>query len=264
MKICVAQTKSVKGDIATNIIHHKKLIGLAVAADADMIFFPELSITGYEPELAKELATDKDDIQFDEFQDLSDDKNITIGIGMPVVAKAGTSTEKQETGNSKNEANQTGSGIMIGMIIFQPGRARQVYCKQYLHADENPYFIQGDNQVYLSADEDKLGLSICYEISVPEHSENVHRNGATIYISSVAKTAEGMKKAAEILPAMARNYSMTVLLANCVGHCDNFDSVGMSSVWNNKGLLLGQLDDRNEGILVLDTVTGELVDQLIN
>jgi predicted amidohydrolase len=152
---------------------------------------------------------------------------------------------------------------MIGMIIFQPGRARQVYCKQYLHADENPYFVQGNNQVYLSAGEDKLGLSICYELSVPEHSENLHRNGATIYISSVAKTAEGMKKAAEILPAIARNYSMTILLSNCVGHCDNFDSVGMSSAWNNKGLLLGQLDDRNEGILVLDTVT-EKVDWLIS
>jgi predicted amidohydrolase len=254
MKICVAQTKPVKGDIPTNIIHHKKLIGLAVAADADMIFFPELSITGYEPELAKEMATDKDDLRFDEFQDLSDDKNITIGIGMPIVA--GASAEKQET-------LQHDAGVMIGMIIFQPGRARQVYCKQYLHADENPYFVQGNNQVYLSAGEQKLGLSICYELSVPEHSENLHRNGATIYISSVAKTAEGMKKAAETLPVMARKYSMTVLLANCVGHCDNFDSVGMSSAWNNKGLLLGQLDDRNEGILVLDTVT-EKVDWLIS
>jgi predicted amidohydrolase len=245
MKICVAQTKPVKGDIPANVTHHKKLIGLAIAADADMIFFPELSITGYEPGLSKELATDKDDIRFDEFQDISDEKNITIGIGMPVI----------ESGSSRNAGQHD---VMIGMIIFQPGRARQVYCKQYLHADENPYFVRGTNQVYLSAGQDKLGLSICYELSVPEHSENLHRHGATIYISSVAKTAEGMKKATETLSAMARNYSMTVLLSNCVGHCDNFDSGGRSAVWNNKGLLLGQLDDVSEGILVLDTVTGKV------
>ncbi len=53
MKICVAQTRPVKGDIQGNIENHIKLIDLAVLNGADTIIFPELSITGYEPELAK-------------------------------------------------------------------------------------------------------------------------------------------------------------------------------------------------------------------
>jgi len=57
MKICVAQTRPVKGDIQSNIENHKKFIDLAVSGGADTIIFPELSLTGYEPELAKELAT---------------------------------------------------------------------------------------------------------------------------------------------------------------------------------------------------------------
>jgi predicted amidohydrolase len=54
MKIAVAQTRPIKGDISTNIKTHKKLIDLAISYKVDTIFFPELSITGYEPELAKE------------------------------------------------------------------------------------------------------------------------------------------------------------------------------------------------------------------
>ena len=55
MKICVAQIRPVKGNMATNIENHKRLIGLATSLNANAIFFPELSITSYEPELAKDL-----------------------------------------------------------------------------------------------------------------------------------------------------------------------------------------------------------------
>ena len=50
MKICVAQTRPIKGDIQSNIDHHKRLIDLAVSNGADTVIFPELSLTGYEPE----------------------------------------------------------------------------------------------------------------------------------------------------------------------------------------------------------------------
>ena len=120
MKICVAQTRPIKGDIARNILHHKSLTDLALSYGAEIIIFPELSITGYEPELASELATKPDDNRFDDFQVISDTHQITIGIGVPI----------------KNE-----SGISISMILFQPQQARQLYSKKYLHADEEPFFI---------------------------------------------------------------------------------------------------------------------------
>ena len=71
MKICVAQTRPIKGDIQSNIDNHKKLIDLAVSYGADTVIFPELSLTGYEPELSKKLATNKDDSRFDDFQKLA-------------------------------------------------------------------------------------------------------------------------------------------------------------------------------------------------
>lgn len=83
MKICVAQTRPVKGDIHHNLDVHYKLIQLALAHDTEVIVFPELSLTGYEPELAASLAVDENADIFDHLQELSDKFGITIGVGMP-------------------------------------------------------------------------------------------------------------------------------------------------------------------------------------
>ncbi len=57
MKICVAQTRPIIGDIQRNIERHKNFIALAGSYGADTVIFPELSLTGYEPTLAEALAT---------------------------------------------------------------------------------------------------------------------------------------------------------------------------------------------------------------
>ncbi|MBA4184569.1 MAG: carbon-nitrogen hydrolase family protein [Acidobacteria bacterium] len=243
MKICVAQTRPVKGDIQCNIDSHKKIIDMAVSSGADTVIFPELSITGYEPELSKDLATDKDDCRFDDFQKISDAKQITIGVGVPI---------------KNNE------GVSISMVLFQPHEARQTYSKKYLHSDEEEFFVSGQSSISLLDGKINIALAICYEISVPEHAENAYKRGAGVYIASVAKSADGVEKAVKTLSEIAGKYSMTVLMSNCVGHCDNFESAGKSSVWNDKGLLIGQLNDTNEGILIFDTDTQKLIEKTIH
>ncbi len=78
MKIALAQISSKKGAIKVNITHHLRYIESAIKAGADLIIFPELSITGYEPHLAKQLVTQPNDPVFNDFQDLSDAHNITL------------------------------------------------------------------------------------------------------------------------------------------------------------------------------------------
>ena len=185
--------------------------------------------------------TNEDDSRLDIFEKISDNKHITIGVGMPL---------------------KTNAGITISMIIFQPGKPREIYSKQHLHSDELPYFINGQRQVVLTGSK-KISLAICYELSVPEHSENAFKSGAEIYIASVAKTVDGVEKAVKTLSAIANRYSMTVLMSNCIGLCDGVECGGKTSIWNNKGLLLAQLNGTNEGILIIDTDTGELIEKTI-
>ena len=81
---------------------------------------------------------------------------------------------------------------------------------------------------------------------------------------SVAKTNTGVEKAIETLSGIAKKYSMTVLLSNSVGPSDNFIAAGKSSIWNNKGSLLAQLDDANEGLLIFDTDSHEIIAQALS
>lgn len=111
--------------------------------------------------------------------------------------------------------------------------------------------------------ENKVSFAICYELSLPEHSQHAFSIGTEIYVASVAKTAEGVEKASKSLSGIAGKYSMTVIMSNCVGYCDNFESGGKSSAWNNKGVLAGQLNDRDEGILIFDTGTQEITEVII-
>lgn len=240
MKICVAQTRPIKGDIQSNIDNHKKIIKLAISNRADIVIFPELSITGYEPELAEELATNQDDSRFDDFQKIADTNHINIGIGVPI---------------------KSNTGICIGMVIFQPKKARQTYSKKYIHPDEEAFFVRGENSIGLIGDKNNVAIAICYELSVTEHSDNAFKSGAEIYIASVAKSANGVEKAFEQLSEIASKYSMTVLMSNCLGQCDNFEGAGKTAVWNNKGLLIGKLNDTNEGIIIIDTDTQKLIEK---
>lgn len=238
MKLCVAQAKAVKGDIRSNIENHKKIIDLAVSHGADTIIFPELSITGYEPTLAKDLAISISDERLNDFQDISDAKKVTIGVGAPLKA---------------------GSGITISMVLFQPGAERGVYTKKYLHADEDPYFVSGQSTISLLGEDGDVALAICYELSIPAHVEDAYKCGAGIYIVSAVKSVGGIDKAVARLSEIGEQYEMTVLLANAVGESDGFECAGRSAIWDNTGALVKQLDATSEGILVIDTKTRNII-----
>ncbi|MBC7946382.1 MAG: carbon-nitrogen hydrolase family protein [Chitinophagaceae bacterium] len=238
MRIAVAQTRPVKGDVQKNIAAHSALIELAVDAGADCIFFPELSVTGYEPELAKTLAIQPEDQQLGKFQHLSDANNISIGVGMPL---------------------RQGEGICISSIIFQSNKPRLVYSKRYLHSDEEPFFVSGKNGTAVFETQPKTALAICYELSIPQHQADAVDAGAGVYLVSAVKDVKGIEKSLATLSDIASRHSMIVLLSNCIGTSGGYDCAGRSSIWNRKGELIGQLDANNEGILMIDTENGDIV-----
>ena len=236
MKLAIAQIASVKGDISNNITKHRHAIDLAVSHGADVLIFPELSITGYHPQLASRLSTLSNDGRFDEFQCKSDLFGITLGIGAPIT----------RNGN-----------VCIGMLLFRPGMQRTVYIKRYLHSDEEPFFSSEHDFMGLIAN-DTAALAICYEISVPEHAASAFARGARFYLASVAKSAFGVERAMTTLSNIAETYNMTVVMANAVGESEGFYSGGRSSIWNSKGKLIGELSDATEGLLILHSETDKI------
>ncbi|HSJ68571.1 MAG TPA: carbon-nitrogen hydrolase family protein [Anditalea sp.] len=242
MKICVIQNKPIIGDIPQNIDNHLELIKLSLPHSPELIVFPELSITGYDYEAAQNLATDLNDSRFAIFQNWSDLNSVIIGIGVPI-------KDDKKT--------------CISMILFQPNKPRHLYSKKYLHPDEEPYFSPGKTTVGLIGKDLKVALAICYEISVLAHVKNVNKCGAKVYLASVAKFENGIDKALNRLSDIGNEYSMVVLMANSVGKCGENICAGRSSIWDNNGLLLGQLNSTKEGILFIDTETKRVVTKVL-
>ncbi len=241
MRIAAIQIKPKKGLIEENILAHVHWIRRAISVGIDAVFFPELSITGYEPEIAKKLKVELEDSRFNVFQKLCDQESIAIGVGAPM---------------SCNEGD-----VQIGMLFFQKEEKRMAYSKQILHEDEFPFFVEGQEQKIFGVQSYKIAPAICYESLQEKHLTHAIDLKANFYLSSVAKPQKGVERAKDYFPKVAEKYGVPIMMVNCVGFCDNFLSVGQSSVWDEGGNLIGQLDAENEGFLVYDTVKNEVIEK---
>lgn len=243
MKIAAAQINPVKGNIPKNIENHKTLINLAINNDVDLIIFPELSITGYEPELAQQLSVHYEDPVLDIFQKTADENNITIIVGMPTKAD---------------------DKLLISSIIFQPGKRRDIYSKRNLFSTEASIFSRSEGFCQLNILQNKISLAICYDLSDPEHSQEAYQAGSNVYTASVLNSVNGIDDDLVKLSNIAKKYHMHVLMANFTGKSGGYECAGKSTVWNNNGSLLGELNRENEGLLILNMENNQVEKIYIN
>ena len=150
ISIAIAQSASIKGDIDANVAHHKRFAELAAHKGSQVIIFPELSLTGYEPELAKDLVISINDQRLIPLRTLAHESCITIVVGAPVLSTTGE--------------------LNIGALCLLPNYATKIYTKQYLHPGEELYFSPGTEKCMLKIAHEKIALAICADISNPRAS----------------------------------------------------------------------------------------------
>lgn len=234
MKLALAQVNSQIGNLELNIQRHVDLIELAIASQIDAIFFPELSITGYDPNIANKFALDPNDRRFQIFEKLSVDHKVIIGFGSP------------SKGSEKER---------ISMFLFHPDKMKSIYSKQFLYKDEVPFFESGEEYKFISFEKEKISLAICYESLVDKHINAASQNGSTIYLASVAKSQSGTVRVASQYSSIASSHDMTVLMVNGVGDGDGFVNGGSSSIWDRNGNNVIQLGTSEEAVIIWDTIT---------
>jgi predicted amidohydrolase len=237
MKIALAQIKSQKGAVSTNIQHHLLWIDRAAQAGCPLIVFRDLSVTIYEPDLAEELATTANDPIFIPFQLAANTKGIAISIGMPLASP---------TGNT------------IGMLVFRPHEPVYTYAKQRLHPDEIPFFVPGERSMPFQCNHLSIAWGICYETLHRQNFELAHQQKAELFIASVSKPDRSAQKAYIHFPTMAKEFSFPVLMVNAVGAADNFIANGGTAVWNAHGQLVAQLAQQ-EALLIYDHINSEVL-----
>lgn len=232
MILGAAQTKPTRGNIEANLLDHYRLIELAVQNKAQLIVFPELSISGYEREDAQKLAFKKDDSRLDHLKKLAVENNIIIVAGAPI---------------------QIENGMFIGEFIISPDNSVSIYTKQFLHEGEDEFFESSFNYNPMITIENKnISFAICADIDNPLHPENACKRETDIYVASIFFTPNGIPNAYRDLQSYAQKHKMNVLMSNFSGESWGYPSAGQSAFWNNKGELVGQMNDSDSGLLLVE------------
>jgi predicted amidohydrolase len=232
MILAAAQTKPTRGNIEANLLDHYRLIELAVQNKAQLIVFPELSISGYEREDAQKLAFKKDDSRLDHLRKLAVENNIIIVAGAPI---------------------QIENEMFIGEFIISPDNSVSIYTKQFLHEGEDEFFESSfDYNSMIMIENKNISFAICADIDNPLHPENACKRETDIYIASIFFTPNGIPNAYRDLQNYAQKHKMNVLMANFSGESWGYPSAGQSAFWNNKGELAGQMNDSDSGLLLVE------------
>ncbi len=220
--IAAAQSRSIKGDFQRNMGEHVMFAKTAAENRVDVIVFPELSLTGYEPELAQELALSINDKVLDPLVDASNEWDIAIIAGCPV--------------------RSISSRPYLGAFIIQPGKPVSVYRKRYLHTGEERHFIPSQDNAVFNYREKQIGIAICADIDNPQHPADAERKGANIYAAGVCITHGGIHETSETMSRYASQHNMITVMANHAVNTGGYTTEGRSAIWSNSGKLLAMAD----------------------
>jgi predicted amidohydrolase len=235
-KIAAAQVASVRGDIAGNVQTHAAAIASAAARGVSVLVFPELSLVGYEPDLAAELAITVTDERLAPLAALARQHQMAVVVGASLW----------------NAGTKPGLGAIL---LAADGLARS-YTKMHLGGSEPTYFKPGDAPLAFASHGQTIGIAICADSSKPSHPQAYADGGATVYAAGVFLNAEWYATDSPRLSKYASRFGMLVVMANHAASVGTYVSVGKSAVWAPDGALLAEAAG-TESSLVIATRTRE-------
>ncbi|NOQ23772.1 MAG: carbon-nitrogen hydrolase family protein [Bacteroidales bacterium] len=227
--IAAAQTIPVKGDVDENIKKHISLIDQAHQKGVDLIVFPELSLTGYEPELARALAFTEKDERLNPLMETAYEKQMILVVGAPI---------------------QKNGKLHIGAFIIYPNKSSAIYTKRYLHTGEDKFFDPGELDPQIELKGETVSLAICADINNASHPKKASSNGANVYIAGVLWSTEGYKNDIKLMKDYATNYKMLVVLSNFGGDSGGYEAAGKSMIFSSNGEIISEIEGRGEGLAI--------------
>jgi predicted amidohydrolase len=227
--VAAAQSASVRGDLDENIAGHLRLIGVAASLGVNLIVFPELSLTGYELDLARTLQLESDDPRIEPLRRAAIEHDMHVLVGGPWVS-----------GQDKP---------FLGAFLWSPRRSI-CYAKIHVHESEADYFVPGEQSCVVSIGGVPTGVAICADTSHSAHAAEAAERGAELYVASVMKTEDEYAAHAERLESYAARHRMAVLTANYAGSTGGAASAGRSAVWDQGGHLVARAGAQGEALVV--------------
>jgi predicted amidohydrolase len=229
--LAAAQTRSVKGAVEANAQRHLDCVLAAAAQGVDLLVFPELSLTGYEPELAAELVLAPDDERLRGLRAASQVHGLTVIVGAPIASDEGRPH--------------------LGALILEPGGAR-VYAKQHLHPGEERFFVPGPRMCVVDVKGLRIGVAICADTARASHPQEAAASGAAAYVAGVLITESGYAADAALLRGYASTHRMAVAMANHSTQTGGWTPAGKSAIWDERGDVVARANGTEEALVIAE------------
>ncbi|MBP1123937.1 MULTISPECIES: carbon-nitrogen hydrolase family protein [Pseudomonas] len=231
LTLAAAQSISIAGDVPANIQRHVALMREAAEQGVQLLIFPELSLTGYEPSLAAELAIAPEDALLLPLREMARELQITAVVGMPIRLTPQ-------------------AGVLIGALVLGADGGLALYTKQHLHPGEDVAFVAGQGGAALEWGSDRIALAVCADFSRASHPLAAAQSGANIYAAGVLISEGGYAGDSALLQGYAVEHKLLVLMANHGGPSGGWACAGRSAVWAADGRLLAAAPGIGDALVI--------------
>ena len=252
IRVGLAQINTKMGVVESNLEKHLGLIEKAAAEKADLVVFPELSLTGY---VLQDLATTvahravPEDPVFRRLLDAS--RAVDVVVGFVEV-------------DIRNR-------FFISCAYLSEGKTLHVHRKVYLPTyglfDEGRFFAWGDAIAAFDTRFGRVGILICEDFWHVSPPYLLWLDGADVFIFTSSSPGRGISaqpqlETAEWVEAINRAYAAIftsfVIHSNRVGYEDGLHFWGGSTVHNPDGTLLSKAPYSEEALAFCDINLNQL------
>src|SRR5271154_2731584 len=237
MRLALCQINPTVGDIAGNAERIREGIAAARGADAELVLFPELALTGYPPEdlLLKEHF-------------LADAASALRELALEaqgVVAVVGFPERAEDVYNA---AAVLADGAVHAVY-------RKVYLPNYGVFDEQRYFQAGPAGAVIALDGQRVGLTVCEDIWEPGPPASDEALAGALLIVNISASPYHAGKGAErelMFAQRARENIACVAFCGLVGGQDELVFDGHSCVIDHTGTTIARAAQFREDLLICD------------
>jgi predicted amidohydrolase len=237
LRIAVVQMTSRVGETEHNLRTIERFVHQAIAANVDILCFPELCISGYNAGDNEDPAPES--LDGDWVQKLA---AVSSATGLTFLAGL---LERDIDGIIYNT-----------QVVFGPDGASGHYRKTHVPTSEIGTWCQGDELPVFTHSKARFGIEICYDSHFPEVSTLLAQRGAEIlflpHASGGETAAEKKERWLRYMPARA--YDNTVYMAVCNHVGDNGAGrifTGVSFICDARGKIIAEAQSGDEEEMVI-------------
>jgi len=244
-RIALAQMEPILGDVEANMSRHVAWARQAISRGADLLVFPELSLTGY---LLQDLVAD-----------------VAVSLDRPEPIRPLLETSRRIAMVVGLVEESTGHRFHNSALFLAGGRVRHVHRKVYLPTygmfDEGRFFAAGDRIEAFPTPFGRMGMLICEDFWHPSSALVLAQDGADCLLVLSAGPTEAIgRQGGSIGQATWRNLArvtaqmqtLFVAYVNRVGFEDGVNFAGGSCVIDPLGECLAEGPSLEDGLVVCD------------